>query len=146
SIFGPTNQAYQYGEGPYTVEGNRQTYEKLLDTGRCLLDQDGGVILDATFRNATDRKRASDLAARAGAQFRLVQCKLAPDLVRSRLERRATCKESLSDATWATYLRQCGEFDPMDDFTAGPHLTLDTARALVVTSHTATDWLRANDT
>src|SRR5262249_46044279 len=63
SIFGPTNRVYQYGEGPYTAEGNRQTYKKLIDSGRCLLDQDGGVILDATFRNATYRKHASDLAA-----------------------------------------------------------------------------------
>jgi predicted kinase len=129
----------------YTAEANRVTYEKLIEAGRALLTEGGGVILDATFRSAADRDLAGEMATRAEANFRVVECRLAPDLVRSRLERRAARKETLSDATWATYLHQCQEFDPIGDSAAAWHLSLDTTHAISVTTHTATDWLRGDD-
>lgn len=52
---------------------------------------------------------------RGGAGWRLVECRLDEESVRSRLEARAAGKEGLSDATWATYLRQRGEFEQVED-------------------------------
>jgi predicted kinase len=144
SIFGTADQPYAYGEGPYSAEANRLTYENLIDIGRGLITQDGCVILDATFRRAADRALAGEMAAEVAANFRVIECSLAPDLVRSRLERRAVRKETLSDATWATYLRQRQEFDLIGSSPA-PWLALDNSHAISVTTHTATDWLRRND-
>jgi predicted kinase len=141
AVFGAAGQPYAYGEGAYTAEANRVTYEKLIDAGGRLLQQDGGVILDATFRSDADRVLAREMADRAGASFRVIECRLPQEIVRKRLERRAARKETLSDATWATYLRQRQEFDSLVSSSA-PYLALDNSHAISVTSHTATDWLR----
>jgi aminoglycoside phosphotransferase family enzyme/predicted kinase len=141
SIFEMGKQTYAYGEGPYSKEANRLTYTKLVEAGRALLSEGRGVVLDATFRRDADRAMARDMASAAGASWRIIECRLSPDLVRSRLERRAARNEGLSDATWDTYLRQRGEFEPLDDST-DTHLALDSSGSLSVTGHTASDWLR----
>jgi predicted kinase len=81
------------------------------------------------------------MAAQAGAQWRIIECRLARDLVRDRLERRETLKEGLSDATWETYLRQRSEFEAFEDHDA-PRLELETNRDLAIVAHQVTDWLR----
>jgi len=144
TIFGFGRQPYQYGEGPYTAEANRVTYEELIEAGRELLAHDGGVILDATFRSEGDRALAGEMASQEGANFRPIECTLPPDIVHKRLERRAAREETLSDATWATYLRQRQETNSTGEST-GTRLALDNNRAISITSHRVTDWLRAND-
>ena len=134
-----------YGEGPYGPEANLLTYRKMLEAGRALLEEDGGVVLDATFRRASDRELARRMAAKAGACWRLVECRLDEESVRSRLEARAARKEGLSDATWATYLRQRGEFEQVENASPETHLRLDTTAPLSATGKAATDWLRLYD-
>ena len=65
SIFGTGEEPYAYGEGPYSAEANRLTYMKLVETGRELLAEDRGVVLDATFRRDGDRAMARDMASRS---------------------------------------------------------------------------------
>jgi aminoglycoside phosphotransferase family enzyme/predicted kinase len=143
-VFGTPERPYEYGEGPYTGRGNRITYDALLQTGLDRLAADKGVILDATFRDAAERARAAEMAVRARAAFKMIECKLSTDLVKSRIDRRAFRHEGLSDASWHTYLRQREEFDPFPDDPSGlSHLVLDTRQAISLTAHTATDWLRA---
>ena len=144
SVFGQQGHPHEYGEGPYTAEANRVIYNKLIETGRTFLREDRGVILDATFRRVDDRRRASDMADQSDADWFLIECKLAPESIRSRLERRTARKESMSEATWATYLRQRQDFDPVQDSTGQVHLVLDTGPTLSSTSHAAADWLREN--
>jgi aminoglycoside phosphotransferase family enzyme/predicted kinase len=141
TIFGTGKQTYEYGAGPYSAEANRLTYMKLLETGRALLAEDRGVVLDATFRREVDRATARSMAADAGAGWKIIECRLSPDLIRARLDRRAARSEGLSDATWGTYLRQREEFDPVAG-SNDSHLVLDTSGSLSVTSHMASDWLR----
>ena len=144
SIFGREGRPYGYGEGAYSAEANRRTYSELVETGRALLTEDRGVVLDATFRRDADRARARAMAIDAGANWRSIECRLSADLTHSRLEKRAARDEGLSDATWGTYLRQRQEFEPVGDSSA-THLKLDTGGSLPVTAHTASDWLRGND-
>jgi predicted kinase len=144
SIFGTGEKPYAYGEGPYSAEANRLTYEKLVETGRTLLAEDRGVVLDATFRRNDDRAKARDMATDIGANWKIIECRLSPDLIRLRLERRAARREGLSDARWDTYLRQREEFEPIDD-PSGKHLELDTSGSLSLAGHTATDWLREKE-
>ncbi len=142
-IFGDT-QNCAYGEGAYSDEGNRLTYKKLLEQGLELLPE-GSAVLDATFRRADDRAQARSLIESAGAKWRLIECRLAPELIHRRLEQRTTRKEGLSDATWETYLTQRGEFESIVPSTDEKHLTLDTSLSLRYTSRRATDWLRESD-
>jgi hypothetical protein len=82
------------------------------------------------------------MATDTGAEWRFIECRLAPELVHKRIEERAARKEGLSDATWEIYLRQreksgflCGESD-------GRSLALDTGGNLAATARAASDWLR----
>jgi aminoglycoside phosphotransferase family enzyme/predicted kinase len=141
SIFGTGEKPYAYGEGPYSAEANRLTYEKIVETGRALLAEDRGVVLDATFRRDGDRAMARDMATNAGANWRIIECRLPADLIRLRLEKRTARREGLSDATWGTYLHQREEFESIVD-PSGGHLKLDTSGSLSLAGLTATDWLR----
>lgn len=141
SLFGAAKQPAEYQQGAYTPEANRLTYEKLLEMGREFLQHDGGVILDATFRYSEDQAQAKAMAEEMGAQWRVVECRLATELVRKRLEQRAAKHEGLSDATWEIYLRQRAE-----QLAAEPdavRLTIDTSGNFSALAHTAADWLRA---
>jgi predicted kinase len=134
----------EYGVGPYSADANRLTYQSLLECGRELLTRDGGVVFDATFRRNADRAAAREMALRGGARWRVIECRLTPELVRERLERRATLKGGLSDATWETYVGQLPEFERYDERDR-PRLELDTSADLAVVAHRAADWLRGGD-
>lgn len=144
AIFGEASGPAEYGEGAYTSEANRITYQTMLEKGRELLEEDRGVVLDATFRCASDRRAARAMTAAAGATFRLIECTLSPEIVRSRLDRRSARGDGVSDATWETYRRQREEFDAIERSSEGTHLVLDTSVTITVSSHRATDWLREN--
>ena len=145
AIFGENKHPANYGEDCYSAEADRVTYNTFLDNGRARLQADGGVVLDATFKRATDRAAAREMAAAAGARWRLIECRLSPDQVKARLARRAARQDGLSDATWETYLRQRAEFDLLDEAHDGIFLALDMSSNLATDSRIATDWLRPNN-
>jgi aminoglycoside phosphotransferase family enzyme/predicted kinase len=134
----------EYGAGPYSADANRLTYAAVVKRGRDLLPEQGGVVLESTFRRKADRATAREMALNAGAKWRVIECRLAPELVRERLERRTMLKEGLSDAVWETYLRQQREFEPVDQCERPP-LVLDTSADPAVVAQRATDWLRESD-
>jgi predicted kinase len=140
SLFQITER-HEYGAGPFSADANRLTYQTMVERSRELLFQDGGVVLDATFMRQADRARAREMALKSGAQWRVIECQLTPEVGRDRLERRAKLQDGLSDATWETYVRQQPEFEPFEDRDS-PRLELDTNADLAVVAHRATDWLR----
>jgi len=145
SLFGAAKKPSAYGAGGYTVEANRVTYRKLIEAARESLKEGRSVILDATFREASALQTARSMAAEAGARWRLIECRLAPELVRSRLAERAARKEGLSDATWEVYLRQRDEGESLKTEPGADHLILDTSGDLAATSRMASDWLRSSE-
>ncbi|MFN0122174.1 MAG: AAA family ATPase [Blastocatellia bacterium] len=145
ALFGDAKKPGAWGEGAYTAAANEQTYAQMLERGRALLLDGHSVVLDATFRRPEDRARARVMAETAGANWRLIECQLAPEQARQRLEARAAKQEGLSDATWETYLRQRDESQPYCDAHDMDCLTLDTAGAIAETARRATDWLRGRD-
>ncbi len=140
-LFRAAKQPTDYEQGAYTPEANRLTYDKLIARGRELVQHNGSVILDATFRPAEDRAKAQAMAAEMGAQWRMIECQLTPALVRERLDKRASTHEGLSDATWEIYLQQRAEQIEAEPDAA--RLTLDTAGSLSAAAQTAADWLRS---
>jgi uncharacterized protein len=145
SLFGAVKKQAAYGEGAYAAEANRLTYRKLIEDAARSLKEGRSVILDATFRDATALQMARAMAAEAGAQWRLIECRLAPGLVHSRLAERAARKEGVSDATWEVYLRQREEGANLKTEPGAAHLILDTSGGLSSTSRKASDWLRASE-
>ncbi len=143
-LFNNAAHPHGYGVGIYSPDANRLTYQNLLDRGRNMFEEDRGVVLDATFQRAEDRRRARELASMLGAEWRLIECQLMPDLVKPRLARRSDGGNGLSDATWETYLRQREEFDPIAEAAGATYLLLDNSGGLPSVGQAATDWLRAN--
>lgn len=141
SLFGELEGA-AYGAGPYTAEANRRTYRELIERGRRAASGTGGVVLDATFRREADRAEARAMAAAVGAEWALVECRLPAGAVRERLSRRSALGDGQSAATWETYLRQRGEYEPAGPAAEGRHLLLDTDRDVRNCGAAATDWLR----
>ncbi|MCI0488226.1 MAG: AAA family ATPase [Blastocatellia bacterium] len=142
-VFGDAKRPTGFGKGAYTPEAGRLTYQKLVEAGRSLLEENRGVVLDATFLRGDARALARRMAEEAGARWRFIECRLSPESVRQRLEHRAALKEGLSDATWEIYLRQSAEHTHISDGSA--HLALDTGGSLAEVSRGAADWLRAKD-
>jgi uncharacterized protein len=145
TLFGAAKQPASYGEGVYTAEANLLTYQKMIDEGRALLREGDGVILDATFRYATERDAARRMAQEAGAEWRLIECRLAPERVRARLIKRAVRQEGFSDASWDTYLRQRATYEPLCSEKDSECLVLETSGSLLDGARTASDWLRLRD-
>ncbi len=144
SLFGDKGQPDAYGEGIYSEESRRRTYQLMIERGTAILNEEGNVILDATFRRAVDRETVRKKAKSLGSGWRLIECRLDPDLVRRRMERRAHLKDGLSDATWETYRRQLSDFDSIKP-DGMEHLVLDTGEGLSETGRRAADWLRNAD-
>jgi aminoglycoside phosphotransferase family enzyme/predicted kinase len=143
SLFGAAKKPTAYGDGAYTPEANSLTYRKMIESARESLKNGRCVILDATFREAEALAMARSLAAESGARWRLIECRLAPDLVRSRIGERVARKEGLSDANWEVFLRQREESANLDTEPEAYHLILDTSGSLAATGRMASDWLRS---
>lgn len=145
SLFGSAKQPAGYGEGVYTTEANLLTYQKMFERARALLCDVGGVILDATFQCAAERVAARRMSQEAGAEWRLIECRLPPEQVRARLVKRAARQEGFSDATWEIYLRQQEKYEPLCAETDNECLVLETSGNLLTVARTGTDWLRRRD-
>lgn len=142
-LFAREKRPSPYGEGAYTTEANARTYQTLIEMGAAFLRKDAGVILDATFRRRSDRDLTREVAEAAGAEWRIIECRLDPDTTRQRLESRRTNQEGLSDADWDVYLKQREEFEPVIEPDAKNHLALETRDTIKSVARSATDWLRS---
>ena len=145
SLFGPAKQPASYGQGVYTAEANHRTYQTMIEWARTRLSEDGAVVLDATFQRAEDRAMVREMARVFGAEWRMIECRLAPELVRQRLAERAARGGSLSDATWEIYLRQQAKGVPQCAMNDNESLPMDTAGSLSALARMATGWLRRRD-
>jgi aminoglycoside phosphotransferase family enzyme/predicted kinase len=145
SLFGAAKKPAAYGDGAYTPEADSLTYRKMIESAKESLKEGRSVVLDATFRKAETLSMARSMAAESGAQWRLIECRVAPDLVRSRIGERVARKDGLSDADWEIYLLQREERANLNTEPGAYHLILDTSGSLDATGRLASDWLRSFD-
>jgi hypothetical protein len=141
-LFGEEKKPAAYGEGAYRPEATRKTYETMMGRGRELLSAGGGAVLDGVFLGDYQEGWAAELAASAGAPLRWIECRLADEAVRQRIEERHERGDGQSDATWEIYLRQREERGTLGERSIDDRLLLDTGRPLPDCSRAATDWLR----
>jgi aminoglycoside phosphotransferase family enzyme/predicted kinase len=122
----PLEHRYEnFHRGIYSPDSSRRTYGALLDRAFGLLISGRSVILDASFYKQADRQRAWDLANKADADFLLIECLCAEEEIRRRLACRVVEKNEPSDGRWELLADQKKEYEKVEGFSAGHHLSLN---------------------
>ena len=114
-----------YGAGLYTAAARAATYETLALEAEAALAAGHGVVADATFMRAADRRRLGAAAQRERRPYVFVECRAPETIVHARLLRRET-ERPVSDARWNTYLEQRERWEPFG--ADEPHVVVDTGR------------------
>jgi predicted kinase len=124
----PTDRvAVEFGQGIYNEEFSTRTYDEMLRLAKDYLAAGQSVILDGSYKRASERARVRQLAEEHGARLAFVCCECPPDVARERLGIRLTDPEAISDGRVELFEAQARDFDPFmpED---RPLLRLDTTR------------------
>jgi uncharacterized protein len=119
-------EAFQ--KGIYSPDSSAQTYEALLHRAGNFLREGKTALLDGSFKKQAARKAAWELARKNGADFLLIECQCAEEVIQKRLAQRAGEKDEPSDGRWEIFADQKKDYDPVEGFGADLHLPLDTGR------------------
>ncbi len=117
----------EFRGGIYSEDFSRKTYEEMFAQARTFLAKGQSVILDASFKKNNERARAMSLAEEAKADFIVIECKLAENTIKSRLEQRLK-EDSVSDGRWEIYESQKQDFDTIMEFPRQSHIIVDTSQ------------------
>ena len=113
--------------GPYSPDTTAKVYEALLSAGETVVSSGRPVVLDASFRTASMRRRARALARSLGVPFTFIECTAPRETLLSRLKKRESMPAHESDAR-ATLLREFEErFEPIEELPEAEHIRLDTS-------------------
>jgi uncharacterized protein len=114
-----------YASGIYTPEWNDRTYQECLARAEAALFEGKRVLIDASFRDESQRRRFLDLAAQWSVPGTLLICEADAAVVKRRLEDR---RDDVSDADWAIYLQATQRWEPPGPGTQQLCQTIDTGR------------------
>jgi aminoglycoside phosphotransferase family enzyme/predicted kinase len=94
-------EAAPFGEGIYSEEFNKRTYDTLLEQARRLLSQGESVVLDASWPTAELRSAAREIAVSGGAVLHEFECVLPAEQCKARIRDRLLKpgRKDFSDAT-----------------------------------------------
>lgn len=123
----PREATADYRAGIYTRDMDRATYAALLDEAKRELSLGRGVIIDATFRRASDRALFREAAATLGVPFFVIETHCPEPQIRERLEARRFDESEVSDGRWEHFHRQQAEFEQP---AAGESIRIDTTLPL----------------
>ncbi|MCD0485962.1 AAA family ATPase [Streptacidiphilus sp. ASG 303] len=121
-----------WGEGLYTPERTRLTYDALLERAAALLAQGESVVLDATWTTRERREAAAETARRACADLAELRCEVPRELAEARLGGRPA---GASDADAAVAGELAARADPWPRASAvdtGGSLDAAVSRAVAV--------------
>lgn len=114
--------------GAYSAEITERVYDAVWTAAETIVSSGRPVILDASFRTATYRKKARDLAARLGVPFTFVECVAPRDVILERLAKRDRNEAQESDARSNLLEEFERRYEPVDEFPRDIRLVLDTSR------------------
>jgi aminoglycoside phosphotransferase family enzyme/predicted kinase len=115
--------------GPYSADFSDRVYGELFRRAGVVLASGRPVVLDASFRSASLRSMARDLANACGVPFRFIECRATPEVCRERLAKREG-QRTVSDGRLAIFDEFCARYEPIVELGADEHLVLDTARPI----------------
>ncbi|MEJ2093166.1 MAG: AAA family ATPase [Syntrophobacterales bacterium] len=124
----PTDRVPEdFGQGIYSDAFSTHTYDEMLKQAEEHLSLGQNVILDASYKRASERARVRHLAGEHRAQAVFVYCECPANVARERLGIRLSDPEAISDGRAELFTSQAQDFDPImpED---RPLLRLDTAR------------------
>lgn len=119
-----THQYESYGEGIYSPEWTRHTYDEMLRQAKPVLTSAGHAILDASFLKSRERTLAVQAARQAGARAVLVECD-APHAVLMRRLRDRTADATISDGRPEILEAQVSGREDVVEFAEGDHISID---------------------
>jgi len=124
----------------YTPEASERVYAELLRRAEVVLESRRPVVVEASFREAEQRRALADLARRHATSFRLIECTAPPEVSRERLRRRAA-GPSVSDGRAEVFDAFVASYEPVRELPAQAHLQLATDRPLADTIDELARWL-----
>jgi predicted kinase len=113
----------------YSAEMTERVYEEVFRRARCVLASGRPVVIDASFRSKAHREAARQLAESVGVPFFFVECRVAEDVGRERLQRRDR-EPSVSDARVGLMDDFVASWEWVEELEPAEHLVLDTAGSL----------------
>jgi aminoglycoside phosphotransferase family enzyme/predicted kinase len=117
-----------FGQGIYSDEISRLTYDRTLEKAGAELQGGRSVIIDASYKRKAERIRAAEAAITWKADFFLVECICPEEIIRQRLDARQAVGTDPSDGRWEIFLAQKADFDPVTELPATSRIVIDTAR------------------
>ncbi len=100
-----------YGQGLYDKAVTDEVYEKLKKSAEDELKAGRSVLIDASFKRASDRAGCAALAALHGADFVILMVSCDEAEQKCRLSRRTASKDSVSDGRIELLEQQKSEFE-----------------------------------
>jgi aminoglycoside phosphotransferase family enzyme/predicted kinase len=114
--------------GIYTTEAGRQTYARLAELARCLIDGGYTAIVDAAFLKQDERTRFRLLAERLRVPFVLLDFSAHDELLRARIRARQAAGTDPSEAGVEVLEAQLGSREPLDPVERQRAIAIDTSR------------------
>ncbi|MEX0874113.1 MAG: AAA family ATPase [Actinomycetota bacterium] len=121
---------HAFGEGLYSEEMTRRTYDELIARAQLLLTHGTSVILDASWMRSSDRDRAAAVAGETASDLVHLRCVLPADVAAERMNRRRLQSTDVSDADVATAR---GMAESFEDWAEAIDVPTDAATDQVVT-------------
>ncbi len=97
----------------YNLEFTEKTYDKLLEEAKFLLKTGYSVVVDATFLKKHYRDKFYQLTQEIGAKFGIASLENDPDILKTRITKRAENPNNVSDATHAVLEKQLENQDEL---------------------------------
>lgn len=119
----------EFGKGIYDEDFSRRTYEEMRRQAVTHLAAGQNVILDGSYKRASERDLVQQLAQKNGAAAVFLYCACPLEVVKERLGIRAKDPESISDGREELLEAQAKDFDTVD-FTAPNFWGVNTSREM----------------
>ncbi len=111
----------------YSPEMTERTYDETARLAAEALSQGRSVVVDASFSNARQRQRFTDLSNTTGVPLLMVLCELPEEETRQRLDARVEERGVPTDGRWEIYAAQRDSFQPPAELPADTVIRLDTS-------------------
>ena len=127
----PTTRATEaFGQGIYAADFSTRTYGEMRRQAATYLAAGSSVILDGSYKRATERVLVQQLAREHQGDAVFVYCECPPAEARRRAGIRRTDPQAISDGRLELFEAQISDFDPLGE--DRPLLRLDTDRKVAV--------------
>jgi uncharacterized protein len=112
----PTTKKWEpFGQGIYSEEMSRRTYDRMREAAWKRLQRGKSVILDGSYKRQGERLALMDLAETAGAEIRFIECRVPVTVIQQRLEQRNREKNVVSDGRWEIFRNQSQDFELVEE-------------------------------